>query len=240
MKTTILKNAKKIAFTALGVALLATTSATAQEETTKGVDLSLTLVSDTFFGFAPMVSGSYNVGDGTDFTFYSIFWGGGTAQAWGNWAEFGVGLDFEVEEGLNVNPSIGFTSGNLLSSYTSAPSIFGEGIVPNVVVGLDKDQVEGELYFGYYAPLRAAGPVTASYIHYWTNLGYKASSLVSLGGHFEQLYGGPKDGEGNVYMWLGAYAQVTDPAGKGFLRVTGGHDFDSTGSFYKISAGFNF
>ena len=214
----------------------------AQEE--EKTTFSATLVSDTFFGFAPLVNASYQLNEKTDFTAYGIFWSGGTGSAWGNWAEYGIGVNFKPVAGLEINPQIGFTKGNLLSSFTAGPSVFGDGIVPNIIVGLDKTKVEGELYFGYYLPLRSEGPTTASYIHYWTNLGYKASKFISFGAHFEHLYGGPESGEDDVYQWFGPYLQLTDVKGKGFLRLTGGvgliDDVPSyNNSFYKLAFGIN-
>src|SRR5690606_155133 len=100
--------------------------------------------SDQFFGFAPAFSGAYTVSPKVDLTFYGILWSGGAGGGWGNWTEFGVGASFNVAEGFSINPNIGITGGNLLSSGAKGPSIFGDGIVPNLILGLAKDHVEGE------------------------------------------------------------------------------------------------
>lgn len=231
---------KKITF--LTVLMLYSFFGYTQEE--DKTSLSLSLVSDTFFGFAPLVTGNYVLDETKSFTYYGIFWSGGTGGAWGNWAEFGAGMDFQVSESVNVNPQLGFVHGNLLSSFTAGPSVFGDGIVPNLVVGLDSEQLEGELYFGYYLPLRSEGDTTASYIHYWANFGYKFNNFLSTGVHYEHLYGGPDSGEEDVYQWFGPYIQFSDLKGRGFLRLSGGVGFvdeypEYNNSFYKLSFGIN-
>lgn len=236
----IMKKITLLAFMMLCISL----SFSQEEEEESKTSFSATLVSDTFFGFAPLVTGSYSLNEKTDFTIYGIFWSGGTGAGWGNWAEFGAGVNFNVSDAININPQLGFTKGNLLSSFTSGASVFGDGIVPNLVVGLDSESLEGELYFGYYLPLRSEGPTTASYIHYWLNFGYKFSDFISAGGHFEHLYGGPESGEEDVYQWFGPYIQFTDLKGRGFLRLAGGVGFvdENPGinnSFYKLSFGIN-
>ena len=218
----------------------------AQEAEEEKTSLSVTLVSDTFFGFAPLVTGSYSLNEKTDFTFYGIYWSGGTGIGWGNWAEFGAGVNFSVSESIDINPQLGFTHGNLLSSFTAGPSVFGDGIVPNLTVNLNNESLEGQLYFGYYLPLRSEAPTTASYIHYWANIGYKFSGFISAGLHFEHLYGGPDGGEDDVYQWFGPYVQFSDLGGKGYLRLAGGLGLvddpsvaSINNSFYKLAFGIN-
>jgi hypothetical protein len=214
-----------------------------EDEDDDKTSLSVALVSDTFFGFAPMVTGDYILNEKTSFTFYGIFWSGGTGSSWGNWAEFGAGVNFQVSDAININPQLGVLSGNLLSSFTEGPSVIGDGLVPNLIVGLDTEQLEGELYFGYYLPLRSEGATTSNFIHYWANAGYKFSDFVSSGLHFEQLYGGADGGESSVYKWFGPYIQFSDLKGRGFLRFAAGVDLEDTpgnNSFYKMSFGFNF
>lgn len=214
----------------------------AQEE--EKTSFSVSLVSDTFFGFAPIVTGSYSLTENTDFTIYGIYWSGGTGIGWGNWAEFGAGVNFDLGSGFNFNPQVGFTKGNLLSSYTAGPSVFGDGVVPNFILGLDEDHLEGEIYFGYYLPLRTEGASTASYIHYWANFGYKVSDFISSGVHYEHLYGGAESMEADVYQWFGPYVQFSDLKGRGYLRLSGGVGFvdevpSYNNSFYKLAFGFN-
>ncbi len=209
------------------------------------VSFSVALVSDQFFGFAPAFSGSYSINPTVDLTFYGILWSGGTGGGWGNWTEFGIGANFNVADGFSINPNIGVTGGNLLSSGAAGPSIFGDGIVPNLILGLDKTKAEGEVYFGYYAPLRNKAPENGStnaYIHYWANLGYKASDKFSFGAHFEHLTGGPTSAAmSDAFQWIGPYIQFSVPKFGAFARLTAGGDFvEGNDSFFKVSTGFSF
>ncbi len=231
---------------------LGVSSSFAQSE--KEFDFGVTLNSDQFFGFYPTFQGSYGVSDQTAFTFYGILWSGGTGgvqgasdPGWGNWTEFGVGLNFKAAEGLDINPQIGFLGGSLLSSGTSGPSVMGDGIVPNLTVNLSKEKVEGQLYFGYYAPLRdeaPAGGTTLSYIHYWLSAGYRVSDFFSIGGHFEHLInsgGSNVASSTDVYQWLGPYVQFSKPTGGPFAKFSFGTDLvEGNDSFFKLTTGFNF
>ncbi len=221
------------------------TDAVAQDDSKFSFDVSLN--SDTFFGFYPFFQGSYSVTESLDFTFYGILWSGGTGGGWGNWTEFGVGLNFPVAEGINVNPQIGVLGGNLLSSGTAGPAIFGDGIVPNLTIGLDKAKTEGQIYLGYYAPLRnetVGTQTTLSYLHYWANFGFKASSFFSLGAHFEHLVntgGSEVESSTDVYQWLGPYVQFSRPSGGAFARLSFGTDLvEGRDSFFKLTTGFSF
>lgn len=213
----------------------------------KEFSFSTTMNSDQFFGFYPTVAGSYGFSDKASLTFYGILWSGGTGGGWGNWTEFGLGANFTAAEGLDINPQIGILGGNLLSSGTAGPAIFGDGIVPNLTINLDRAKTEGQLYFGYYAPLRDEAPTsgtTLSYIHYWLSLGYKASDVFSLGAHFEHLVnsgGSNVSSSTDVYQWFGPYVQFADPDGGPFVRFSFGTDFvEGNDSFFKLSTGFSF
>lgn len=229
-------------------ALLSIQNSQAQEE--KQFNFSVALNSDQFFGFYPTFQGSYGFSDRTTLTFYGIHWGGGTGANWGNWTEFGVGANFQVADGVSVNPQIGILSGNLLSSGTAGPAIFGDGIVPNLTINLLKEKIEGQFYYGYYAPLRDEAPLTPqgttlSYIHYWLNLGFRASDFFSFGAHYEHLI---NSGGSNVevvstdvYQWLGPYVQFTKPSGGPFARFSFGTDLvEGNDSFFKLTTGFTF
>ncbi len=76
----------------------------AQTEDMDKFSFDVSLNSDQFFGFYPFFQGGYSVSDNVDFTFYGIFWSGGTGGAWGNWTEFGVGVNLAVADGLSINP----------------------------------------------------------------------------------------------------------------------------------------
>lgn len=241
--TTLSKNI--VALSCLFLVLISTKAK--GQGTDDNFSFTIALNSDQFFGFAPSFSGAYAVNPTTELTFYGILWSGGTGGGWGNWTEFGVGANFTVADGFGINPNIGVTGGNLLSSGVEGPAIFGDGIVPNLILSLDKQYVEGEGYFGYYAPLRDRAPeggTTLSYVHYWANLGYKVSPQFSFGAHFEELInsGGSNVEEStSVYQWLGPYIQFSSPKYSVFARLTAGGDLVSgNDSFFKVSTGFSF
>lgn len=216
-------------------------------------DFNVTLNSDAFFGFYPFFQGSYNTGSDIDFTFYGILWSGGTGASWGNWTEFGIGIGIPVTDALYINPQIGLLSGSLTSGL-GAP-VLGEGLVPNITVGLDNDNMEGELYAGYYAGLNHGNATTNNYLHYWLNGGYKVSSFFSLGLHYEHLRftGGSNyadDAAYDYYQAIGPYVQFSDPNGSAFARLSGGADLRSDEqvtksayrqpSFFKLTVGYGF
>jgi hypothetical protein len=234
---------------ALVAGLMITTGVFAQEE--KQFNFSVALNSDQFFGFYPTFQGSYGFSDKAQLTFYGIHWGGGTGAGWGNWTEFGLGANFKAGDGLSINPQIGFLGGNLLSSGTRGPAVFGDGIVPNLTVNLLKEKVEGQFYFGYYAPLRDEAPTnttppgtTLSFVHYWLNLGYRANNFFSFGAHYEHLInsgGSNVETSTDTYQWLGPYVQFSKPTGGPFARFSFGTDLvEGNDSFFKLTTGFSF
>ncbi|MCF1713872.1 hypothetical protein L0U88_04410 [Flavihumibacter sp. RY-1] len=232
-------------------ACLSISTVNAQTEDTKEnkVSIGLSLNHDAFFGFNPMLSGAIKTGDKSALTFYGIQWGAGTAIAWGNWTEFGLGYSFQAGESVTINPQIGVTMGNLLSSFTAGKYAFGDGIVPNLTVNLNNSKLEGQFYAGYYAALRKEGPLTANYVHYWLNFGGKLSSHFSVGAHFENLFrqGGKNQATttSQYYTWLGPYIQFTKgiaglrfSAGGNLAGESARANFD--GDFYKMNFFLNF
>ncbi len=215
--------------------------------------MTVTLNSDIFFGFYPFFAGSYAVKDKLDFTFYGILWSGGTGAGWGNWTEVGIGVGFPVGEALYVSPQIGLLNGSLTSGL-GVPRL-GEGIVPNLTVGLDTDALEGELYAGLYTGINHGNFNTNNYLHYWLNAGYKISPFLSAGLHFEQLrFTGGRNHEGDAsydfYAAVGPYLQFSDPNGGSFARFSSGIDLRSDEevtksayeqpTFFKLTVGYNF
>lgn len=222
--------------------------ANAQEDERLSMDVSMNL--DSFFGFNPFVGITYDTTKNYDLTFYGIAWGAGTGADWGQWTEVGFGVGFEAMDGdLYVNPQIGFTSGNLLSSGTANDGVVGDGIVPNLTVNYDTDEWEGQFYFGWYKDLRDEAPTggtTLEYIHYWTSFGRKFADYFSVGMHFEELElrGGSNVSSQDGYQWLGPYFQVAK--GNAGLRFSAGWDLTndrtsfSMNDFYKLQFFFSF
>ncbi|MCS7018835.1 MAG: DUF6733 family protein [Cytophagales bacterium] len=219
----------------------------------KKLAMSVNLNSDIFFGFYPSFGGTYQLSDKLDFTFYGILWSGGTGAAWGNWTEFGVGVGFPVGESLYINPQIGLLNGSLTSGLGTP--VLGEGFVPNLTAKLNTTALEGEFYLGYYTGLDHGNRNTNNYLHYWLNGGYKISSLLSLGLHYEHLrFTGGKNHNGDAaydfYVSVGPYIQFAAPQGGFFTRFTSGFDLRSDEqvkksnyrqpSFFKLSVGYSF
>jgi len=233
----------------VAVALALTTASVSADEK---LDVTLALNSDPLFGSNPFMGATYH-GDSLDYTFYGIQWGDGTGAAWGSWTEFGAGVAFSAMDGaLTINPQLGFTMGNLLSSYTAERGIIGDGIVPNLTVNYDDGSFEGQLYTGLYLPLTdnttTAAQTTSEYLHYWVNAGKKFNKYFSAGLHFEELskLGGSNAEFSPYYKWFGPYFQVAkDNVG---MRFSAGKDLDksdasnanSNTDFYKLSFFMNF
>ena len=228
-------------------ALQAATVAQAQDDDALSGFVSFN--SDAFFGVNPFAGVTYDTGD-LDLTFYGIYWGAGTGQDWGNWTEFGAGVGFEAMDGnLYINPQLGFTSGNLLSSGTAEPGIVGDGFVPNLTMTYGSDDWEGQLYAGWYLPLREEEPeggTTLEYVHYWLNGGKKFGQYFSVGAHFEELRlsGGSNVSSQDGYQWLGPYFQVAnDTYGMRFsfgADLTSDNSSFSASDFYKLQFFYSF
>jgi len=245
--------------------LTATVSVMAQEKKEDKLALSLALNHDAFFGFNPAVTASYPLNKKTDLTFYGIQWGAGTASAWGNWTEFGLGVNLKSGN-FAINPQLGFTMGNLLSRGTGgvpvndnplddvSRGVVGDGIVPNLTINYDDSKIIGQFYGGYYAAFRnetGPGQSTLNYVHYWLNVGGRVTPWLALGAHFENLnlaggkvYGGGTTPAADYYQWIGPFVQVSK--GMGGMRFSFGTDLtdykksNSSNDFYKLSFFFNF
>lgn len=252
MRKTLLK---KVALPLVAGLMLTLQAAAQEDKTDDKLSLSLNLNHDAFFGFNPAVAAGYALSEKTALTFYGIQWGAGTGRNWGNWTEFGFGVNFKAGA-FDINPQLGFTMGSLLSSGANQRGIVGDGIVPNLTVNLDNDKFVGQLYYGYYAALQnkaAANQFTNNYVHYWLNAGVKATPWLAVGAHFEtlNLAGGKSGGtapnlaRADGYQWIGPFVQVSK--GVGGMRFSFGTDLTDTppasfsaNDFYKLQFFFNF
>jgi hypothetical protein len=240
-------------------AVVLTSAPAAAQDAKRSPSYTVTLNQDTFFGFNPSFNGLLPVSDTVDFSFYGTFWtrpsfGLGQGNSGGDlWTEFGLGANFNLVDGkLRIKPQIGFTNGSLLSGGVEnedgeiTGALFADGIVPSLTVNYSDQHWESEFYLGYYAALRQRnGDAALDFLHTWVNAGYKFSSLVSGGLHYEILSNTRNtypDGEtAIVYQWLGPYIQFSLPKGF-FARFTAGPDLEGTasGDFYKMSVGMSF
>jgi hypothetical protein len=237
-----------------------TLSSPANAQDKRDPTFTVSLSQDSFFGFYPSFNGLVPVSDTVDFSFYGIFW---TKPAFGLgqgntgddlWTEFGVGANFNLMDGkLKVKPQLGFTNGSLLSggsvdqdTGTTVGARFLDGIVPSLTINYSDDSFEAEWYSGYYAALRQRdGDAALDFLHLWVNAGFKFSSLVSAGAHYEFLSNTrntyPGGSAARTYQWVGPYVQFTLPQGM-FARFTGGADVEpgNAGDFYKMTIGMTF
>ena len=219
---------------------------------------SVVLNQDAFFGFYPTFNGLIPIGENVDLSFYGIMW---TTDAFGTglgsdlWTEFGIGANFILADGkLQIKPQVGLTNGALLSGGvvdedgdpTGTGGNFADGIVPSLTINYSDDTFEAEYYGGYYAALRNRNENAAlDFLHTWVNAGYKFTSNVSAGAHYELLSNTrntfPGGSTAVVYQWLGPYVQFS--LSKGFFaRFTAGADIEEggDGDFYKLAVGMSF
>lgn len=222
------------------------------EEEKDPFSVSLTLNQDNFFGFYPILNGSYNIDDNWAFTFYGQLWTtpsfsvGGTG-GFGLWTEAGIGLSYTILDGTTtINPQIGVLNGVLLSGADRAQAF--EGLVPTLTINHNSDYLQGQFYAAYY--LATAAPSNNDFVHWWVNGGVKPfadqdnwTKIFSVGAHIEQLYQ-TKNKNGttsNLYTWIGPYVQFQLP-NNAFMRFTTGVDTadNFASSFYKLTLGLSF
>ncbi len=249
---------------AIAALLWVSTPATAQQAPAESkASYTVSLNQDSFFGFYPIATGSYEANDKIDYTFYGIFWttpSFGTGGGGGLWTEFGGGVNFKTFGGkLNFNPQLGILNGKLLSAGDFAMAL--EGFVPNITVNLDTEKVEGQFYLGSYLAARTGErlntetqrlepvPVQNNFLHWWANAGYRFPKVISTGLHYEALgfypSGTGRPPSADLYRWLGPYVQAN--LSENFsIRFTAGANVldrpatDGNGSFYKMSATYSF
>jgi len=201
---------------------------------------------DNAFGFYPQVFGSSPLKGNRSFTYYGIFWTNptyGSPDLGGsdNWLETGVGINFSLKENtLNINPSIGFTHGKLLSG--GERGVLAEGIAPSITTFYVTKKWDVEIFGTYYKVLRKEGEVTADYLLYWVLPGYNLNEKITLGAHYENfvLTRETAGESASLYQCIGAFIKFNANQ-KYFYRLSAGanlnDDFYSK-EFYKLSAVF--
>lgn len=221
-----------------------------EEEIYQGSTFKLSLNQDNAFGFMPSVSGSIpRKKKKWDFTFYGNFW---TNSSFANpdgsdgWLETGIGLSRKTQGGnWCFNPSIGLTHGKFLSN--NKRGIFGEGIVPSILVIHESKRFEVEGNFSYYVAIRGGqrNKPKTDYTLGWAYLGMLLTKRVSTGFHVENLrvvrntLGDPE----NLYSWAGIYLKMT-VRNKYIFRFATGWNLelkDVYGSeYYRLTIGIPF
>ena len=194
---------------------------------------------DSYFGFYLSGNGSHPVGKNKSVTFYANFW---TNPAFGNastgtdfWTEVGTGVNFTLAEGrLNLNPSLGFTYGKVLSG--GEKGVLGDGVVPGLLAALRTRRADVNAGSYWFKSLQHAGPVTTDYLWIWLTPGYRWDRHLTTGVHLEDFYQSRLTGgvDRNLYLWIGPYVQFTFRNGA-FLKAAGGYDAINK-SFIKINA----
>jgi hypothetical protein len=200
--------------------------------------LTINIGQDSYFGFYVSGYGTRELSKKTSLTFYSNYWAN---PAFGNattgtdfWTEVGTGLNFVLfKDKLNLNPTLGFTYGKVLSG--GEKGVLGDGIVP-AITGFFSDKYT-ETTFGavWFKALRKEGPVTIDYYWLWISPGYKFNSLFTAGALLEDFYLSRMSGAkaANLYLWVGPFVQYTFPKGA-FIKAAAGYDAIND-SFIKIN-----
>jgi hypothetical protein len=198
----------------------------------------LSVGQDSYFGFYVSGNGSHSLSDKTSLTFYTNYWAnpafGNAATGADFWTEVGGGFNFILfKERLNINPSLGFTYGKVLSG--GQKGVLGDGVVPALFGSLNNKYTETTFGAVWFKSLRAEGPVTVDYYWVWFSPGYKFTSKVTAGAHFEDFYLARMSGAeaANLYLWVGPFVQYTFPKGV-FIKATAGYDAVNDG-FIKIN-----
>lgn len=149
------------------------------EEKKSPSTVTMSLNADTFFGFYPIINGTYQLRE--DFAIYwnLIYWTMTSGVGSGNnnpWLQTDVGVNLlYFDKHLSVTPAFGFTHGMYMSSRggffpsTGEPaggpggegvnqrgSVF-EGYQPSLLTNWLSEKFEGEAYVAYYAALREEG-----------------------------------------------------------------------------------
>ncbi len=201
---------------------------------------------DNAFGFVPQVFASFPFKKMVwDYTFYANFWTNpaqaNTTRSSDFWVESGVGLGRHLgkNEQWYINPTLGFSSGRMLSG--SDRGLFAEGIVPSLTIHYMGNRLEGEIALNFYKAVRGVtkkNPGT-DYLRFWASGGVIFTRFVSVGWLYEN-YGATANPVQTYYSWLGAYMKVTIKD-KYWLKFSTGINTESNEffgpEFYRLSAG---
>ncbi|MEM1218248.1 MAG: DUF6733 family protein [Bacteroidota bacterium] len=203
----------------------------------------LVLNQDNAFGFYPQVVGSRPISERFDLTAYGLFWTnpsfGSPATGTNFWTETGIGISSTtLQDRLVINPSIGFTHGNLLSG--AEQGLLAEGIVPSLLLLYLDDRFETEAFVAYYQVLRREGPINSSFALYWIYPGIYLHPAFSVGIHYEsfRLTETNAGDTGPLYTWTGGYIKYTIQE-KYALRFSAGinvaEDSPYASEYYKLN-----
>lgn len=218
--------------------------------------MALSFGADKFFGFYPIIAGTYKLrkdfGIAFGSTVYQHLGSQGPLQSsiFSNpWILVHVGLHKEFFDGkLIVRPEVGFTNGQILSSGndffgTTQPYTVFDGWLTKVATSYADERVEGTVDLAYVGYWRHEGPTVSSYLHAVAYGGVRATKNISVGPYYESLWmtadhggptGGPNGASGlglpdqQLYSWIGPAIRLKVPSLGMSLLVSGGVDLDST------------
>lgn len=232
---------------------------TSDEPSSAGENFSvgLWLTQDNFFGFYPEVRGTYMLTPEWAIAFRGAFFSDirGVPDSSGSpgknpMTEFDAGFKtWRLDGRLAVTAMVGTVHGQILSSgklSSAGRSSAFEGVVPSLRAEYTGSLVEGGGFVEWYKSVRSEiGNVpgsdaggTRDFLHWWVYGGYRATSIISLGVHYEHLLttrdsalpGAQRD----YYRWLGGYAEFKLPR-QTTLRFTAGKDFFGGDDFYRLA-----
>jgi len=219
--------------------------------------LSLWLTQDNFFGFYPEVRGTYLLSPDVAVAFRGAYFTDirGVSDEAGSpgknpMTQLDAGFKlWGLERRLAVTAMVGAVHGQVLSSGKLSSEGRGtafEGVVPSLRVEYTGSTLEGGGLVEWYKSIRSEiGNVpgsdtggTRDFLHWWVYGGYRATTIISVGVHYEQLLttrdsafpGAQRD----YYRWLGGYAELKLPR-QTLLRFTAGKDFFEGGDFYRFA-----
>lgn len=198
----------------------------------------LSIGQDSYFGFYVSGNGTHSLSDKTSLTFYANYWAnpafGNTLTGTDFWTEVGTGVNFSLAgKKLNLNPSLGFTYGKVLSG--GEKGVLGDGIVPALFGSFTNKYTETTFGAVWFKALRNEGPVTVDYYWVWLSPGYKFNNKITAGALIEDFYLARMSGHpaSNLYLWLGPFVQYTFPKGV-FIKAAAGYDVINDG-FIKVN-----
>lgn len=218
--------------------------------------MALSFGADKFFGFYPILAGTYKLrkdfGIAFGSTVYQHLGSQGPLQGsiFSNpWILVHAGIHKEFFDGkLIVRPEVGFTNGQILSSGndffgTTQPYTVFDGWLTKLNSSYSGDLFEGTVDMAYVGYWRHEGPTVSSYLHAVAYGGVRVSKFISVGPYYESLWmtadhGGPTGGSAGasglglpdqqLFSWLGPAVRLKVPSLGMSVFVSGGVDLDNT------------
>lgn len=169
------------------------------------VSVTLSINQDKFFGFYPIIQGTYylrkDLGVAWGSTLYQKFGQHAGADFSSPWTWVYAGLHKSFMDGkLTFRPQFGFTNGMIQSSGAGQmgaaggqPAIVGMGILGMIQSHYAGEMLDWDFYFLWLQDLRHIGPAHSSFDHLWYYAGVpvvktESGSKLIVGGYYEHVY----------------------------------------------------